>query len=246
MDRIALSVIIPVYNEEKIVADTAKTLVEYLDGKFPGGNNVVDASKTYEIIFSDDGSTDATAECVKSFNHPCVRLVGHMPNKGKGAAVRDGMLSARGEVALFTDCDLAYGTEVIGAFYDALTASNSDAAIGSRRLHKDGYAGYTLLRKLASKVYYKVVALLAGFKYSDSQCGIKCFKTELAKRVFSQCKIDGFAFDLEAMLLVSRSGANVLELPVKIINHRESKVRIVRDTFRMLRDVLRIRRLHHT
>ena len=236
MKELALSVIIPVYNEAAIAADTAATLTDYLDGKFPSGD--------YEVIFSDDGSTDATIETVASTGHARVRHIGHKPNKGKGAAVRDGMLDARGKYALFTDCDLAYGVEVIGDFYDALVKSDANAAIGSRRLRDNGYAGYTPLRRLASKTYYKVVALLAGFKYSDSQCGIKAFKTELAKKTFSQCKIDGFAFDLEVMLLVAKSGARVLELPVTIVNHRASKVHVFRDAFRMLRDVMRIRRLH--
>lgn len=233
----ALSVVIPVYNESSIVANTVRELTDYLDGLFPDGR--------YEVIFSDDGSTDNTKQIIAEISHPRVRIAGHTPNKGKGAAVRDGMLAAHGEYALFTDCDLAYGTEVIGRFYNKLKESGADAAIGSRRLHDDGYAGYTMLRKLASVMYFKTVALLAGFKYSDSQCGIKCFRTELAKKVFSQCRIDGFAFDLEALLLVAKSGARVLELPVTIVNHRASKVHVFRDSFRMLRDVLKIRRLHH-
>lgn len=231
-----LSVVIPVYNEASIVANTVRALTDYLDGLFPDGG--------YEVIFSDDGSTDKTVQIIAEAAHPRVRIVGHKPNKGKGAAVRDGMLAARGEYALFTDCDLAYGTEVIGRFCNTLKESGADAAIGSRRLQDDGYAGYTVLRKLASIIYFKAVALLAGFKYSDSQCGIKCFKTTLAKKIFPQCKIDGFAFDLEVMLLVARSGARVLELPVTIVNHRASKVHVFRDSFRMLRDVLKIRRLH--
>lgn len=235
-NRPELSVVIPVYNEALIAADTARALADYLDGFFPGGE--------YELIFSDDGSTDDTAKILQQIAHPHLRLVGHKPNKGKGAAVRDGVLAARGKYVLFTDCDLAYGTEVIGRFYTALKESDADAAIGSRRLHGDGYAGYTFLRKLASKTFYKTVALLVGFIYSDSQSGIKCFKTELAQKIFAQCKIDGFAFDLEVMMLYAKSGAKVLELPVTIVNHRASKVNVFRDTFRMLRDVLKIKRLH--
>jgi Glycosyltransferases involved in cell wall biogenesis len=237
----ALSVIIPVYNEAQIVASTVQTLTAYLDGKFPDGD--------YELIFADDGSIDATASLIAGLKKPLVRLVSHTPNKGKGAAVRDGMLAARGKYALFTDCDLAYGEKAIGYFYDELIKAEKQgtpyqAAIGSRRLSDNGYAGYTPIRKLASKTYFKVVALLAGFKYSDSQCGIKCFDTALARKVFSQCKIDGFAFDLEVMLLVAKSDARVLELPVTIVNHRASKVHIFRDTMRMLRDVMRIKRIH--
>ena len=99
-------------------------------------------------------------------------------------------------------------------------------------------------RKLAWKVFSKPVALLAGFSYSESQGGIECFEAPLVQEVFSQCKIDGFAFDFEVLLLYKKAGAKVLELPVTIVNHRASKVRLFRDAFRMLRDVAKIKKLH--
>jgi len=154
-NNILISVIIPVYNEAAIAAETATSLILYLDNKF--------LEKNYEIIFSDDGSTDDTVKIINLIDHPKIRIVSHAPNHGKGSAVRDGMFAANGEIALFTDCDLAYGTEIIGVFYDEMIKTAADAAIGSRRLHSEGYAGYSFLRKLASKIYYKFVSVFINF-----------------------------------------------------------------------------------
>ena len=98
------------------------------------------------------------------------------------------------------------------------------------------------MRKIMSKVYIKVLCIVGGFKLSDSQCGCKAFGREAAKDIFSRCKIDGFAFDFECILWAQKLGYKISEMPVKIINHRESKVRVFRDTAKMLRDVRGIRR----
>jgi dolichyl-phosphate beta-glucosyltransferase len=114
--------------------------------------------------------------------------------------------------------------------------------IGSRNLSKDGYEGYTAVRKLMSKAYIKVLCVIGGFKLSDSQCGCKAYKIKAAKDIFGLCKVDGFAFDFESIIWAQKFGYKIIEMPVKIINHRESTVRIFRDTVKMLRDLVRIRR----
>ena len=232
-----LSLVIPMYNESKIIADTAKTLSEYMSEKFD----------SYEIIFSDDGSSDRSADTVKEIDLPCVRVVGYAENKGKGSAVRCGVLAAEGDLVMFTDADLAYGTGVIEEYYNAFldTVGKEDAPrmfIGSRNLNKDGYEGYTLLRRIMSKVYIKVLCFVGGFKLSDSQCGCKAFEREAAREIFSRCKVNGFAFDFEAILWSAKLGYKIKEMPVKIINHRESKVNVLRDSVRMLRDLMRIKK----
>ena len=189
-----LSLIIPMYNEEKILPDTLKTLSDYMQRNFDD----------YEILFSDDGSTDRSKEIVEHCGLPRVRVISYEKNRGKGCAVRQGMLAAKGDVRLFTDCDLAYGTDVIRALYDKFTSSNYDVILGSRNLGEDGYAGYTALRRLASKTYIKVLCLLGGFKLSDSQCGFKAFSAKAAEKVFAECETDGFAFDFEAIMTAVR------------------------------------------
>jgi hypothetical protein len=139
---------------------------------------------------------------------------------------------------MFADADLAYGAEVVGKIYGEMNARpNADVLIGSRNLTKDGYEGYTLLRRIVSKTYIRVLCLVGGFKLSDSQCGCKAFRGEAAEKIFSRCEVNGFAFDFEAILWAVKYGMSIKEIPVRVINHGESKVRVVRDTLKMLRDL---------
>ena len=227
-----ITLIIPMYNEEKIIKDTATVLSKYMMDNF----------ESYEIIFSDDGSKDDCARIVKNMNLPCTKVIGYPDNRGKGSAVRCGMLEAEGDIIMFTDADLAYGTDVIKVAYDILSNSTSDILIGSRNIKSDGYDGYTKMRKLMSKMYIKILGIVGGFNLSDSQCGCKAFKKDAARSIFEKCIVNGFSFDFEAILWAQRLGIKIEEMPVKIINHRASTVHIFRDSFKMLNDVRKIRR----
>ena len=227
------SLVIPMYNEKSIIADTAKTLSTYMSEHFDD----------YEILFSNDGSKDGCDEIVREMNLPNVRVTGYPVNQGKGCAVRTAVLEAEGDIVMFTDADLAYGTDVIARVAETFEANpDADMIIGSRNLSSDGYEGYTLMRKLASKTYIKVLCIAGGFKLSDSQCGCKAFRGEAAKKIFSRCEVNGFAFDFEAILWSQRYGCKIVEMPVKIINHRESKVHVFSDTFKMLRDLRKMKK----
>ena len=233
MEKPEITLIIPMYNESKIIAETATVLSNYMKANF----------NTYEIIFSDDGSKDFCGDIVRKLELPCVKVIGYEQNKGKGCAVRTGMLEANGEIVMFTDADLAYGTEVIRRVYDTLVAAeDANMLIGSRNLSKDGYEGYTFLRKIMSKVYIKVLCMAGGFKLSDSQCGCKAYKGDAVKKIFERCKVDGFAFDFESILWAQKFGYKIVEMPVKIVNHRESTVNVVKDTLKMLKDLRKMKK----
>ena len=227
------SLCIPMYNETSIITETARTLSAYMESHF----------EDYEIIFSDDGSTDGSMDAVNALKLKNVRAIGYTPNAGKGKAVREAVLAATGDLILFTDADLAFGTDVIAGIFTQMEQDPAaDMLIGSRAIHPEGYAGYTFIRKLTSKVYLGVLKLFGGIKVSDSQCGCKAFRATAGKEVFSSCMTDGFAFDLEVILRMQNRGAKILEYPIKIVNHRESKVNVIKDTFRMLRDLRRIKK----
>ena len=228
-----ISVCIPMYNEIRVIEETARRLSSYMDSNF----------EDYEILFCSDGSTDGCDEAVKALQLPHVRVTGYAQNRGKGYAVRTAMLEATGDIRMFTDADLAYGTDVIGQVAAAF-AENPDAqlVIGSRNLQKDGYEGYTLMRRVASKIYIRVLCMAGGFRLSDSQCGCKAFTAKAAQTLFPRCEVNGFAFDFEAILWAVKYRFPIKEIPVRVINHGESKVRVVRDTFRMLRDLRKMKK----
>ena len=228
-----ISVCIPMYNESERIADTARELSEYMAKNF----------SDYEILFSDDGSTDGCADIVRSLELPCVRVVGYRNNRGKGCAVRTAFLEARGDFVMFTDADLAYGTEVIRRAYDErLAHPEAGLVIGSRNLDKDGYSGYTFLRRVASKAYIFLLGIVGGFRLSDSQCGCKGFTHDAVHKIFPRCEVDGFAFDFEAILWAGKLGIGIVEMPVKVINHGTSKVHVLRDSLKMLKDLHRMKK----
>lgn len=235
-----LSVIIPMYNEASAVSACVRTLTETLErANFAG---------RYEILLSDDGSVDGCGKIAREtamkldLKKGEVRVISSEKNFGKGNAVRRGMLESCGELCVFTDCDLAYGADVIPAMAVRMGESSSDVLIGSRAISVDGYTGYTALRRVASRVFVRLLSTFAGFKYTDSQCGIKMFRGNAAKTLFSKSEVDGWAFDFEILMLAERSGFSVEEYPVKIINHGESKVHLLGDSLKMLSEVSRIRR----
>ena len=228
-----ISVCIPMYNENRVIAQSAKTLSDYMQKTF----------SDYEILFCSDGSKDGCDETVRKLGLPNVRVIGYPNNQGKGCAVRTAMLEATGDIRMFTDADLAYGTDVIKAVADAFEANpDAEMVIGSRNLKKDGYEGYTFLRRVASKVYIRVLCIAGGFRLSDSQCGCKAFTAKAAETIFPRCEVNGFAFDFEAILWAVKLGYKIAEIPVRVINHGESKVNVIKDTFRMLRDLRKMRK----
>lgn len=228
------------YNEISTVASTAAELVREMDAYCERSGD------TYEIIFSDDGSRDGTLEAVPSTCavgavHGEVVPLGSEVNRGKGAAVRRAVAVSTGDVVMYTDCDLAYGTEAITQGIDVMKKDSPDLLAGSRAIHPTGYAGYTFLRRIASKAYIRILTLITGLKVTDSQCGFKLFSGELARKIFAICETDGWAFDLELFLLAKREGAVMSEMPVTIVNHRESRISVMSDSFKMLREIFKIK-----
>ena len=231
---IRFSVCIPMYNESGVIAGTAAELNRYLTEEF---------GDEYELIFCDDGSSDGSADIVRNLGLPRVRVIGYPENRGKGYAVRYALSESRGEYALFTDADLAYGTKVIRQFYDEFL-NNPDASLvlGSRNLSGEGYKAYPFIRRVASKTYLKVLSIAGGLRLSDSQCGCKAFRRDAIEQIMPRCTVDRFAFDFEIILWAEKLGLKIKETPVSVLNFGESKVHVIRDTFRMLRDLRKMKK----
>lgn len=226
-----ISLVIPAYNESGIIMDTIQTVSARL----------AELTAEYEVLIVDDGSTDGMAELVRGCGDPRVRLEGYASNRGKGCAVRTGMLAAQGDLILCTDADLAYGVDVFAGLLERLRTGEADLVIGSRRMGGEGYKNYPPLRILMSKCFGLLSHMISGLPY-DTQCGIKAYRRQAARAIFSRCTTDGFSFDFEVLMRADRLGLKVEQIPVSVINFRESKVNVVRDSARMFRDVFRIRK----
>ena len=225
-----LSVVIPAYREPKIgdaIAAVREALAEY------------DSRGDLEIIVVDDGSHDGTDErAVRAGADRVLRLA---VNRGKGAAVRTGVLAARGRTIAFTDADLSYPPAQL-ALLCAEVEAGWDVVVGSR-LHADTttLVRARRLRELGGRVINALTRAVLLGGHRDTQCGIKAFRSDAAQLIFSHAHLDGFAFDVEVFHLVERYGLSLAELPVSVVNTRRSSVRVVRDAGRLVRDLFRIR-----
>jgi glycosyltransferase involved in cell wall biosynthesis len=231
LSTIHLSVIIPVYNEAARIPSTLPQVLQFLDAR----------PQSYELIVVDDGSKDDTANQVEVLirNQPRARLLRCPVNRGKGAAVRAGMLSARGEFLLFTDADLSAPIGELDRLLDPLR-NGYDVTLGSRAL-KPEWIQTPRSRQTAGRVFNVFLRTITGLPFQDTQCGFKAFRREAAHRIFPLATIDGFGFDPEILYLARKFGYRTLEVPIHWAHSEGTKVRMFRDGARMLNDLLRIR-----
>jgi dolichyl-phosphate beta-glucosyltransferase len=226
-----LTVVVPAYDEADRIADTVRRLREGLASVADDGG--------LEIVVVDDGSTDDTAGAALGAGASQVVIQPH--NRGKGAAVRLGVLAARGRTVAFTDADLAYGPDQVRRVLAAIE-DGWDVAIGDRR-HPDTrtLVASSRLRSWGSRVinWLGYAVLLGSFR--DTQSGLKAFRSDVARFLFSRARIDGFAFDIEVLHLVERHQLSLVEVPVDVTNSVRSTVSAARDAGRLVVDLFRIR-----
>ncbi len=229
---LTLSVIIPAYNEESRLPAYLDKILMYFELH----------SFSYEIIVVDDGSSDGTSAVVESFRakNPRVQLVQLPRNHGKGYAVRSGMLAASGQLRLFSDADGATPIEEIERLLRA-HEQGADVSIASRALHDDTCRVHgQLFRKIIGTVFNLIVKVFAIRGIEDTQCGFKLFTADVADEVFSLQSISGFAFDVEILYLCRKRGYRIIEVPVNWADIKGTKVKVVRDSWLMFKDVLQI------
>ena len=231
MSACYLSVVIPAYNEERRLPETLGTVRDYL------------ATQAYawEIIVADDGSTDATPEVVgrTARDDERIRLLS-LPHRGKGWAVKNGMLAARGEYRFLCDADLSMPITLLERLLPAGDAP-AEIVIGSREAAGARRIGEPRRRWLMGRVFNAMTRLLATPGIADTQCGFKVFHATAAEALFALQTLDGFAFDAEILFLARRRGFRIVEVGIDWHYRAESKVRPIRDGWRTLRDLAIVR-----
>jgi len=234
-----LSVIIPAYNEAQRLPPYLASVRQYLDGHYPGG---------YEAIVVDDGSGDGLPGVLSALrvDWPELAVMRHPANRGKGAAVRTGMLAARGERLLFVDADGATPIDQEARLSQAI-AAGADVAVGSRLVAATGTLGVvtrrrTLLRGLTGRLFAGLARWWLGISVRDTQCGFKMFRGEAGRRLFSLSRETGYLFDLELLVLAGRLGYRVAEVPVNWADVPGGHLSLRRELCRTLFGLCRLRR----
>jgi glycosyltransferase involved in cell wall biosynthesis len=231
----AFSVVIPCFNEAERIGATARATIDYLKTNSPES----------ELIIVNDGSTDTTSTIAQNAlaNAPIeTRLLENFPNRGKGAAVRTGLLAARQSIGLFFDADLSTPLSEIPKVIEPIANGDVDLAFGSRALDRRLIGQHQPWRReQAGRIFNLLVRLATGLPFWDTQCGFKAFRLDVCRPMLEKARIQGFAFDVELLFLAHRAGLRLREIPVRW-NHAEgSKIHVIHDSLRMLREVIALR-----
>ena len=227
------SVVIPAYNEEDRLEGPLLETLTYLRDRCEG----------FEILVVDDGSRDRTADVARDLggDHPEVDLIRLPANRGKGFAVRTGVMNSTGRFVLFADADGSTPIGDVERLRDRIDVG-ADVAIGSRELGDGDVEVETrAYRKVMGRIFHGLVSLLAVGDFEDTQCGFKLLRGPVARDLFARIRMDGFSFDIELLSLALREGYRVDEVPVNWSHVPGSRVNLLTDSLRMVRDLFIIR-----
>jgi dolichyl-phosphate beta-glucosyltransferase len=232
----AFSVVIPAFNEVVRIGDSLDKTIGYLENTSPES----------EIIVVNDGSTDGTGEVVREAfaksAFRAIRLFENFPNRGKGAAVRKGLLASGRPIGMFFDADLSTPIEELPKIIEPIVAGGVDIAFGSRALDRKLIGNrQPWRREQAGRVFNLIVRLATGLPFWDTQCGFKAFRMASCRPIIEAARIEGFGFDVEFLLLAQRAGLKLEEIPVRWNHCEGSKVDFVHDSLRMLREIIALR-----
>jgi glycosyltransferase involved in cell wall biosynthesis len=232
-----VSLVIPAFNEAHRLEASFRALREYLGG----------AEWSHEVVLVVERSTDGTLDLARRLaaGQAAFRVLGNEEQRGKGHAVRCGMLAATGGIRFFMDADLSTPLAEIGRFLEVFRARPAtDILIGNRQhamsriLRRQSW-----LRERMGQTFNKVLRKITRLPFADTQCGFKAFRSRVAEPLFGAQRVDGFAFDVEILLLAQKRGYVIEDLPVEWRNAEGSKVHMIRDSWRMLRDAWKLRAL---
>ncbi|MBR2294913.1 MAG: glycosyltransferase [Clostridiales bacterium] len=228
-----ISLVVPAYNEGKRIRENLIIISEELRK----------AGLDYEILPVNDGSTDDTKERIEeaASSDPRIKPVSYEKNRGKGGAIKEGVMRAEGEVIGFLDADLDLSPDHVVNFYREMESSSCDVVIGSK-MHRESKLDYPPVRKLFSFGYFVFLKILFGLKTKDTQTGVKLYRGDLIRDIVPRLKVNGYAFDIEILALCAAKGAVIKEMPVTVgYTRTESLGRIrFKDIWKMFTDTWRI------
>lgn len=223
-----ISLVLPAWNESSIIAHSLRTVLDFADKN----------KWNIEVIVVDDGSVDDTMQRAESVEDNRIRVIRYELNRGKGYAVRTGMLAAKGRKRVFTDSDIPYRLTDLAAVVAEL--DRFSVVIGDRTLETSRYRQeISLLRNIASSAFEFVTSRLITKDLRDTQCGLKGFRDDAAKGIFIRTRFEHFGFDVEVLFLALKRGFQIGRVPVVLERNIKSSVRVFRDSVFMLRDLLR-------
>lgn len=233
MEKIDLTIIVPVFNAGSFLEDSLAELSDWSSGR-----------QGVELIFVDDGSTDASSRILMSFKgrFPVCKILTNKPNRGKGFSLKEGMRAADGYLVAFTDADLPYGLEIFDEMKKEMDADLKLSFIYGSRSHRDSdFKNYGIIRSFGRDFFSGIIRSFVVPGIFDTQCGVKMFRKGFADAVVARSIIDHFAFDIELFVIARMNSFKIKDFRVKLLENKESSVRIIRDTIFMLSDIARIR-----
>ncbi len=236
-DNPYLSIVVPAYNEARRLPQSLDKMADFLG----------QIGKPYEVLIIVERSADGTLDIAARFAARQAHFfaVDNLVQRGKGHAVRTGMLRARGAFIFYMDADLSVPLPAVTDFLARFESGPpADVLLGNRQHARSRITRpQSFLRRTMGQTFNRLLAAAGLAAHHDTQCGFKAFRREAARAIFTRQTLDGFAFDVEVLLLAQRLGYRIADHPVEWINSPESKVRILRDSLAMLRDTLRVRRV---
>lgn len=231
MEQPFLSLVIPAYNEEQRLPGTLKQVFAFLQAQ----------PYTFEVVIVENGSQDRTLQVAQEYasRYPQLRVMSE-PRRGKGGAVRAGMLAALGKYRFMCDADLSMPIAEINRFLPPVL-SDFDIAIASREAPGAVRYNEPAYRHLVGRVFNLMIRVLALPGLNDTQCGFKCFRGDLVEDVFRRQTISGWSFDIEVLFIARQRGYHIVEMPIPWYYTQDSKVQVLRDSLKMGLDLIKIR-----
>ena len=229
-----ISIIIPVYNSSIALENNLGYLLDFLSK----------SNKSFEVIVVNDGSDDAEnlEEITRGFN---VQYTGYLKNQGKGFAIKHGFNHAKGEIILYTDADIPFENYSIDTIIDYLTRKEYDIAIGDRSLDSSDYfSKVSSKRRFGSRIFTFIVGRIVTTGFTDTQCGLKGFKREIASDLFGVSQLKGFTFDVELVYIALKRNYDLKKIPVTLRSQDGNSVSVLRHGFSMAFDLLKIKMNH--